>query len=221
MRGETIDQPRVAGVDLLASEPALLPGNRDQPEAARTEHHRHIGDHLLGRTVRIARLTQPCRRLGAPGLGVGVAGRRHAAQVGDELLQRLPRAVLEGRALCLTVVRQHDDLVRPGGPPDGTFDATDLAVEVAQHGERVDSLRTRMMGDLVVAEHVDIDRRASFAHVVDHALHRHVAGDDGGERAQQRVAPAAFDPRLAHPTVVGAWRLPVRVRSRRSPRSTS
>ncbi len=57
-----------------------------------------------------------------------------------------------------------------------------------------------MMGDLVVAEHVDVDRRASFAHVVDHALHRHVAGDDRGERAQQRVAPAAFDPRLDTPS---------------------
>ena len=53
--------------------------------------------------------------------------------------------------------------------------------------------------DLVVAEQVDVDRRAALGDVVDHALHRHVAADDGRERAQQGVDPAPRGPAARPP----------------------
>ena len=75
----------------------------------------------------------------------------------------------------------------------GALDASDLAVEVAQHGQGVDAFGSGVVGDLVVAEHVDVDRGPAFAHVVDDALHRDVTGDDRRERAQQGVDPAPLD----------------------------
>ena len=74
-----------------------------------------------------------------------------------------------------------------------------LPIEIAQHRERIDALGARVVGDLVVAQQVDVDRSPSFAHVVDDALHGHVARHDGGERPEQRIDPAACRRAARHP----------------------
>jgi hypothetical protein len=203
MRGESLDQPGVASVDLVAGETAAwLARDRDEAEAAGSEHDRHLGviDLRFSGVVGVSRLSEPRGRLCAALLRIGVA-RRHeaAAQLGDEVGQRVTRALLERRSLRLAVVGQHHDLVGPRRPPGHPLDARQLAVEVAQHAERLDALRARVVGDLVVAEHVDVDRRAPLAHVVHHALHGDVACDDRGERSQQRVHPATLDAWLDAP----------------------
>ena len=144
----------------------------------------------------MARFTQPRRRLGPSRLGVGVARSCPAAQPPDEFGQRLTRAFDERRALGLAVIGQHHDPVRTRRPPGGALDPPDLTVEIAEHGERVGPLRSGVMGHLVVPEQVDVDRRSTFAHVVDDPLHRHVTADHRREGAEEGVRPAAVDTRL-------------------------
>jgi hypothetical protein len=133
-----------------------------------------------------------------------------ATQPADELGQRLAGAFGERRTLRLTVIGQHDNAVRPRRPAAGPVDAADLAVEVAQDGEGVGALGTRVMGDLVVAEEVDVDRGAPFTHVVDDSLHGDVAADHRRERTEQGVRPVAFDAGLdvAAPLETGSASLP-------------
>ena len=94
------------------------------------------------------------------------------------------------------MVGQHHDPVRPRGEADGALDAADLPVDVTEHGQRVGALGAGVVGDLVVAEHVDVDRGPSLAHVVEHAEHVDVAADDRRVGAHERVCPAAGDARL-------------------------
>ena len=144
-----------------------------------------------------------------PRFRIVVARRRRSAELGDQRRQRLSGALLEGRPLRLAVVGQDDDLVRAGDESRGPLDPPDLAVEVTQHGQGVDAFGPGVVGDLVVAEHVDVDGSAPLAHVVDHTLHRHVAGDHRRERAQQGVDPASLDAGLDAPPPLLACRQPL------------
>ena len=71
----------------------------------------------------------------------------------------------------------------------------DLAIEVAQHGERVVPLDAGVVGDLVVGEEGRVDRRAAGEHVADDRGDLQVALDDGPPGADERVGAAAGDPR--------------------------
>ena len=188
---------RVGPVDLVAGETAVRPRERDEAQAPRAEHGGDSG--RLGRSRRTTRrtgLAQPGARLGLAALGIGVAGRRAPAQPGDELGERLAGRIAERCPLGLAVVREHDEEVRPRRPLERAGDAAQLAIEVAQHSEGVRTFWARVVGDLVVAEEVHVDRRPTLGHVVEDALHGHVAADDRGEHAQQPVDPATMDPRL-------------------------
>ena len=139
---------------------------------------------------------EPGARFGPTGLGVGIARRCRSAQPGDDLGERLATPLGERGTLRLAVVGQHHDAVRPRGEANSALDAPDLPVDVTQHGERVGALRPGVVGDLVVAEHVDVDRGAALAHVVEHAEHIDVTADDRRVGAHERVRPATGDARL-------------------------
>ena len=64
----------------------------------------------------------------------------------DQVLERLPVAVAEGLPLRLAVVGEHDQAVGARRLGAGGGDPGDLAVEVAQHGERVVRARSRSGG---------------------------------------------------------------------------
>ena len=198
----------VARLDLLAGETVLRTGDRDQPETPRPQHDRYVDDHRLRRLVGVTCVAEPRGRLGATGLGIGVARRGRTAQIGDELGEGLAGALDERRTLGLAVVGEHDDLVRPRRRSGRPLDPAELAVEVAQHRQRVDAFRTGVVSDLVVAQHVDVDGGPSLPHVVHDALHRHVAGDHRRERAQQRVRPIPLDARLDLPPPLSGGRHP-------------
>ncbi len=196
MRDEPVDERGVTGIDLLAGQSARLARDRDQPESAGGEHDRGVGDHRRFRRVLVPRLAQPSRRFGPPRLGVGITRCGPTAQPADQLRQRFAGAFDERRTLGLAVIGQHHDPVRSRRPLGRPLDAPDLPVEISQHGERVGTFGSGVMGNLVVAEQVDVDRRPSLTHVVDDALDRNVAADHCRERPEQGIRPAAVHSRL-------------------------
>ena len=100
-------------------------------------------------------------------------------------------ALLEGRALGLAVVGEHDDLVRARRVATRPLDAPELLVELAQRLERVGALEPRVVGDLVVARERRVDRGAAAHHVGEHAEDDEVAHDHAHRAAHQRVDAAA------------------------------
>ncbi len=105
-------------------------------------------------------------------------------------------ALLEGRALGLAVVGEHDDLVGPRGVLPGARDAPELLVELAQDLHGVRALETRVVGHLVVAGEAGVDRGHAHHHVADDAVHGEVAHEDGETRAHERVAERAVAARV-------------------------
>ena len=111
---------------------------------------------------------------------------------GDDLLERRPVALEEGRALTLSVVREHDDVVRARRILGRAHDPVEGLVEVPEHGERIRALDARVVGDLVVARERRVHHGAPGVDVADDGGHGQVALDDDHERAQQRVDEAAM-----------------------------
>ena len=203
------DQPRVAGVDLLPGEATGLARDRDQTEASRSEHDGNVGWHRLGRSFLVAGVAQPRRRLGVPASASPSPDAAAPHSSATNAASVWPVRCSNVAPCVWPWSDKHDDLVRPRRPRRGALDASHVAVEVTQHGQGVDPFWPRVVGDLVVAEHVDVDRGAPLAHVVDHTLHRHVAGDHRRERAQQGVHPAPLDARLDTPAPLPARRQPL------------
>ena len=100
----------VAGIDLLAREPARLAGERDQAEGCprRARSASSATAAVVDDPGRGASRSHAVDSV-VPGLGVGVARGRRAAQPADEVGQRLAGALDERRSLRLAVVGQHDD----------------------------------------------------------------------------------------------------------------
>ena len=109
----------------------------------------------------------------------------------DQLLEAVAVALLEGRALGLAVVGEHDDLVGARSEPPRPGDAVELLVELAQGLHRVRPLQARVVRDLVVAREGGVDRGAAPHHVGQHAVDDQVADDHAHRRAQERVDAAA------------------------------
>ena len=173
-----------------AAADGAVPGRRPArgcPNRARSARPRHRLVVAVGR----AGAAQPRRRLGLALLGVGVAGAGAAAQPADES-RRASRRRARGTARPGSGRGRRARRGGTGAAPtvNDAGDAAELAVDVAQHGERVGALGAGVVRHLVVAEQVDVDRRPPLGDVVDDALHRHVAADDGRERPQQGVRPA-------------------------------
>src|SRR5215207_6400875 len=131
----------MALLDLLERQPPIALHEVDEPEIARAEDH-----NLAVRDIRLRLL----RRLAPRGLADRLldhrvllvaardAGRALARERSrDELLERVPVALLERGALRLPVIGQDDDLVRARRVAARTREATELLVELAQRLQRV------------------------------------------------------------------------------------
>ena len=114
---------------------------------------------LRHRAARLREHRADLPRLGrAPGFPLGRAARRvAAAEPSDQFLDRLAEPVGERFALGLPVVGQRDEQVAPRRQLGGSVQAADLAVDLAEHGERVEPLDAGVVGDLVVAEEIGVD----------------------------------------------------------------
>ena len=193
----------MAFLDLLERQPSLFLHQVDQAEVARAEHdHVAAGHVFLGRFVLLAprRLLdgEPDHRvlLVAAHVFLDLAARQRTLH---EVVEAVAVALLEGRALRLPVVGEHDDLVGPACVPAGPFDAPELLVELAQRLHRVGPLEAGVMSDLVVAGERRVDRRPPAHHVGEHAEHDQIAHDHAHCRAHQRVDPAAMAARAHVP----------------------
>ena len=185
-------------VDLLERQPAALLHQVDEPEVARAEHDDvAVGDVVLGPLGllpgRLADGVADHRALlvaaGDPGdlaLGEGAL---------DELVEAVPVALLERRALRLPVVGEDDDLVRPRGVAARALDLREAVVELAQRLERVGALEARVVRDLVVARERRVDGGSPAHHVGQHARHDQVAHEDAQRAAHQRVDAASMPAR--------------------------
>ena len=109
----------------------------------------------------------------------------------DQLVEAVAVALLEGRALRLAVVGEHDELVGPGREPAGPGDAAELLVELAQGLQRVGALEPGVVRDLVVAREGRVDGGTAAHHVGQHAVDDQVADDHAQRGAQERVEAAA------------------------------
>ena len=188
-------QRRMALVELLHGQAALLLHQVDEPEVPRPEHH-----DLAIRDVVLRPLL-----LGAPGglahrvldhrvllVAAGEAGDLTVCERAlDELVEPVAVALLEGRALRLPVVREDHDLVRARRVPARAPDAAELLVELAEGLERVGALEARVVSDLVVACEGRIHGRAAAHHVAEDAEDDEVADDHAHRAAHERIDPAA------------------------------
>ena len=104
-------------------------------------------------------------------------------------------SLLEGRALRLAVVGEHDELVRARRVAARAVDAAELLVELAQRLERVRALEPRVVCDLVVAREGRVDGRPPPHHVREDAVDDQVADDHAHRPAHERVDAAAVAPR--------------------------
>ncbi len=109
----------------------------------------------------------------------------------DEVVEPVPVALLEGRALCLPVVGEDDQLVGPRRVAAGTLDLGELVVELAQRLERVGALEAGVVGDLVVAREGRVDRRSAPHEVGEHARDDQVADEHAESPSHQGVDAAA------------------------------
>ncbi len=116
-----------------------------------------------------------------------------------QLVEAVAVALLEGRALRLAVVGEHDDLVGARGVLPGARDAPELLVELAQHLHGVRALEARVVRHLVVAGEAGVDGGHAHHHVADDAVHGEVAHEDGETGAHERVAERAVAARLHVP----------------------
>ncbi len=92
-------------------------------------------------------------------------------------------------------------MVRPRCQLTDARQTTDLLVDAAQHFEHVVPLDPRVMAHLVVAEKIRVDRMAAGDHVLADGSGDDVAGYHRRNRPDDRIDPAATDPR---PHVVAA-----------------
>ena len=189
----------MALLELLEREPAADLHQVHEPEIARAEHHDlTVGDVVLG-PLRLCLLgVGPAGRLLDGGLDhcVLLVAARVAGDLGilerplDKLVEPVAVALLERGALRLTMVGEHDDLVRPRRVPPRAGDAAELLVELAQSLHRVGPLEPRVVGDLVVAGERRVHGRAPAHHVAEDAEDDKVADDYAHDPAHQRVDPA-------------------------------
>ena len=189
------EQLRVSLVDLLEREPPRLLHQVHQPEVAGAENdHLAIRDVVL-RALALCPVASPSACPTIFDCSSPSATSRHGAarqRPLDEVGQAVAVPLLEGGALGLAVVRQHDDLVRPRCEPERVLDPAELLVELAQRLERVGAFEARVVRDLVVARERRVDRGTAFHHVRDHAVHDQIADEDAHRRAQERVDAAAM-----------------------------
>src|SRR6185437_12043204 len=135
MRGESRQQLRMAGLELLTRQPLVLFHQVDEAEVARAEDH-----DVAARDVVLRRLLLPSRRLGR-----GVDDHRvllvAALERADtavrevplhELVEPVAVALPERRPLGLAVVGEDDELVRPRRVAAGALDASELLVELSE-----------------------------------------------------------------------------------------
>ena len=101
----------------------------------------------------------------------------------------------ERLALGLPVVGQRDEQVAPRRELGGPVEPPDLAVDLAEHAERVEPLDAGVVGDLVVAEEIGVHAGPAVEHVPDDRRDDDVAGDHVGAGPRERVEPAAVDAR--------------------------
>ena len=197
----------MALLDLLECQPAGLLHQVDEPEIAGAEH-----DDLLAGDVRfrsLLRLAAPARRfadrvpdhcvlLVSSGELLDLAGLERLL---DEIVQAVAVPLLEGGALGLAVVGEHDDLVRPRRVTASPVDAAELLVELPQRLERVGPLQPGVVRDLVVAREGRVDGGAAAHHVGEDAVDDQVAHDDAHRGAHERVEAAAVTARLHVPAL--------------------
>ena len=112
-------RPRMALVDLLQRQPAVLLHQVDEPEVARAEHDDlAVGDVVLrprlARSSRAGRLAErvPDHRRLLVAAGDVRRRRRRSSERSHQVVEPVAVALLEGRALGLAVVGEDDDLVR-------------------------------------------------------------------------------------------------------------
>ena len=171
----------------------------DEPQVPRPEHDDlPVGDVVLGALLR-----------GAPG-GLPDRVARHrlllvtARDPGDltagqrslhQLVEAVSVSLFEGRALCLSVIGEHDDLVRAAGVSSGPLDAPELLVELAERLHRVGPLEPGVVRHLVVARKRGVDGGPAEHHVGEHAVGDQVPHDNAHRRPQQRIDASAVPPR--------------------------
>ena len=199
---ELRDQPRVALVDLLEREPARLLHQRDEAEVPRAEHDdlpvrdvvlRTLPLLLVGSSGRLAD-GEPDHRMLLVAAG-DLLDRPVLERALDELIQPVAVPLLEGRALCLSVIGEHDDLVGTRRVAARAVDAPELLVQLAQRLESVRPLEPRMVRDLVVARERRVDSRPAAHHVRQHAVDDQVPDDHAHRAAQERIDAAAVPSR--------------------------
>ena len=79
------------------------------------------------------------------------------------------------------MVGQDNEVVRPGRRIGRCRDARDLAVEPAQHGEGVNTLDARVMGDLVIGQEGRVPHGSSGVEITDDRCDLQVTLDDGAQ----------------------------------------
>ena len=203
---------RMALVQLLEREPAVLLHQVDEPEVARAEDDDALAADVVLRALLLLRapcgLSQrvPDHRilLVAAGHLGDAAGRERAL---DQVVEPVAVALLEGGALGLAVVGEDDDLVGPRRVAARAVDAPELVVELPQRLQRVGALEAGVVGDLVVAREGRVDRGAPLHHVREDAVDDQVADDDAHRGAHERVEAAAVAARLhVAPALAGRGR---------------
>src|ERR1700749_257290 len=132
-------------LDLLRGEAPLLLHEVHEAEIARAQHHRvRVADVVV--TARLGAARGLLQRL-ADGRIVLIASAHPGdgpacERALDQLIEPVPVALLERRALGLAMIGEHHELVRPRGEPKRALDSPELLVELAERLERVDTLET-------------------------------------------------------------------------------
>ena len=108
----------------------------------------------------------------------------------NQVVQRVPVALLERRALGLPVIGEDDDLVGARSVSAGPRDSPELLVELAERFDRVVPLETGVVRDLVVAGQRRVNGGTAAEHVRDHREDDEVAEEDAHGRTQERIGTA-------------------------------
>lgn len=108
----------------------------------------------------------------------------------------MPVALPEGLPLRLAVVGQHDEPIGARSVASGRCYSGDLAIHLAQNGERVWTLDARVVRDFVVGQERGVDHGPPGQHVSHDRGDLEVELDHGGKCAHEGVLARTVDARV-------------------------
>src|SRR5215213_4188299 len=109
-----------------------------------------------------------------------------------QLAEITAEAIAERLALRLTVIREHHDVVPPGGVLSERLQCRKDPVQPVKGGDRLGAEHAGMVGDLVVVNVVDVDALGSLTHFLRDHCSVEVALHDVGSGATDSLPPLLY-----------------------------